>query len=217
MTYYSVALGQLPEHLGQRSEHSGDCPGASGNGLSTFGNAPSISGNGLSTPNDCQTTSGNRLITKDNGQTTSGDGPGASGDGINTSGNGPSASGNPTSSNGFAANNPVSQGMQKVLSLLHQHHLEKETDTLQAFYASVCMRAEGIDNAAGRQRILLELYDKFFRNAFPRLTKRLGIVYTPVEVVDFILHSIEHLLRNEQRLPELFSTLYNGKIRILMF
>nr|VFK13226.1 MAG: hypothetical protein BECKLPF1236A_GA0070988_100842 [Candidatus Kentron sp. LPFa]VFK24458.1 MAG: hypothetical protein BECKLPF1236C_GA0070990_1001314 [Candidatus Kentron sp. LPFa] len=87
-----------------------------------------------------------------------------------------------TSSNGFAANNPVSQGMQKVLSLLHQHHLEKETDTLQAFYASVRMRAEGIDNAAGRQRIVLDLYDKFFRNAFPRLTERLGIVYTPVEV-----------------------------------
>ena len=99
--------------------------------------------------------------------------------------------------NSFAKNNPVSRGMQAVLNLLNGHHLEKETDTLQAFYASVRMRAQGIDNAAGKQRIILELYDKFFRNAFPRLTERLGIVYTPVEVVDFIIHSIDHLLRAE--------------------
>nr|VFJ59282.1 MAG: Helicase conserved C-terminal domain-containing protein [Candidatus Kentron sp. FM] len=97
----------------------------------------------------------------------------------------------------FAANNPVSQGMQQVLDLLHEHHLEKEADTLEGFYASVKMRAEGIDSAAGKQRIVVELYDKFFRNAFPRMTERLGIVYTPVEVVDFILHSIDHLLREE--------------------
>nr|VFK58143.1 MAG: Predicted helicase [Candidatus Kentron sp. TUN] len=97
----------------------------------------------------------------------------------------------------FAAHNPVSQGMQEILDLLHEHHLEKETDTLEAFYASVKMRAEGIDSAAGKQKIILELYDKFFRNAFPRMTERLGIVYTPVEVVDFILHSIAHLLRQE--------------------
>nr|VFJ56600.1 MAG: N-6 DNA Methylase [Candidatus Kentron sp. DK] len=105
----------------------------------------------------------------------------------------------PAADNGFAAHNPVSQGMQQVLDLLHEHHLEKEADTLQEFYASVRMRAEGIDNAEGKQKIILELYDKFFRNAFPRMTERLGIVYTPVEVVDFILHSIEHLLKTQFR------------------
>nr|VFJ45259.1 MAG: N-6 DNA Methylase [Candidatus Kentron sp. FW] len=97
----------------------------------------------------------------------------------------------------FTDNNPVSQGMRETLNLLNGHHLEKEADTLQGFYASVKMRAEGIDNVAGKQRIVVELYDKFFRNAFPRVTERLGIVYTPVEVVDFILHSIDHLLRQE--------------------
>ena len=44
---------------------------------------------------------------------------------------------------------------------------------------------------------MVELYDKFFRNAFPKMTERLGIVYTPVEVVDFILHSVNHLLQTE--------------------
>jgi len=59
------------------------------------------------------------------------------------------------------------------------------------------MRAEGIDNAAGKQKIVVELYDKFFRNAFPKMTERLGIVYTPVEVVDFIIHSVDDLLQKE--------------------
>lgn len=97
----------------------------------------------------------------------------------------------------FASHNPVSLAMQGVLDLLHEHRLEKEADTLEKFYASVRMRAAGIDNAAGKQKIVVELYDKFFRNAFPKMTERLGIVYTPVEVVDFIIHSVNDLLQQE--------------------
>lgn len=97
----------------------------------------------------------------------------------------------------FASHNPMSKAMQSVLDALHEHHLAKEADTLEKFYASVRQRAAGIDNAQGKQKIIVELYDKFFRNAFPRMTERLGIVYTPVEVVDFILHSVNHLLQQE--------------------
>ncbi|MFH0938799.1 MAG: helicase-related protein, partial [Planctomycetota bacterium] len=97
----------------------------------------------------------------------------------------------------FAKHNPMSQAMQGVLDVLQEHQLNKEADTLQAFYDSVKMRAEGIENAAGKQKIIVELYDKFFRNAFPKMTERLGIVYTPVEVVDFIIHSVNHILQTE--------------------
>lgn len=97
----------------------------------------------------------------------------------------------------FAKNNPMSQAMQLVLDKLQEHHLEKERGTLESFYESVKMRADGIESAEGKQRIIVELYDKFFRNAFPRMTERLGIVYTPIEVVDFILHSVEHVLKTE--------------------
>ena len=97
----------------------------------------------------------------------------------------------------FASHNPMSKAMQGVLDALHEHHLAKETDTLDKFYASVRQRAAGINNAQGKQKIIVELYDKFFRNAFPKMTERLGIVYTPVEVVDFILHSVNHLLQQE--------------------
>ncbi|AVH36836.1 damage-inducible protein [Pseudomonas monteilii] len=97
----------------------------------------------------------------------------------------------------FASHNPMSKAMQGVLDALHEHHLAKEADTLDKFYASVRQRAAGINNAQGKQKIIVELYDKFFRNAFPKMTERLGIVYTPVEVVDFILHSVNHLLQQE--------------------
>lgn len=97
----------------------------------------------------------------------------------------------------FASHNPMSKAMQSVLDKLQEHSLDKERNTLESFYESVKMRASGINSAEGKQRIVVELYDKFFRNAFPRMTERLGIVYTPIEVVDFIIHSVEHVLNTE--------------------
>jgi predicted helicase len=97
----------------------------------------------------------------------------------------------------FTEKNPVSQSMQKMLDILHEHALEKETATLEKFYASVRDRAKGLDNAEARQKVVIELYDEFFRTAFPRMAERLGIVYTPVEVVDFIIHSVQDVLRDE--------------------
>ncbi|MDR3540910.1 MAG: DEAD/DEAH box helicase family protein [Desulfosporosinus sp.] len=97
----------------------------------------------------------------------------------------------------FTRHNPVSLTMQKMLDLLEGQALEKETISLEKFYASVKLRASGIDNVAGKQRIIVELYDKFFRTAFPRMAERLGIVYTPVEVVDFIIKSADDALQQE--------------------
>ncbi len=97
----------------------------------------------------------------------------------------------------FARNNPVSRAMEAVLGALDAHQLGKEADSLDRFYESVKRRAAGIDNAEAKQRIIVELYDKFFRNAFPKMTDRLGIVYTPVEVVDFIIHSVNEVLQSE--------------------
>ena len=97
----------------------------------------------------------------------------------------------------FAQNNPVSRAMQTVLETLDAHNIDKEAESLQRFYESVKRKASGIDQDDAKQKIIVELYDKFFRNAFPRMTERLGIVYTPVEVVDFILHSVNELLQSE--------------------
>lgn len=97
----------------------------------------------------------------------------------------------------FAKKNPISVAMQELLDVMQTHNIDKEAKTLESFYESVKMRASGIHSAEGKQRIILELYDKFFKNAFPKITERLGIVYTPTEVVDFIIHSIENVLNDE--------------------
>lgn len=97
----------------------------------------------------------------------------------------------------FVKNNPISVSMQKMLDLLEGKSLEKDTETLQRFYDSVKARAGGIDNAEGKQKIIVELYDKFFKTAFPKMVEKLGIVYTPVEVVDFIIRSVEDILQKE--------------------
>ncbi len=97
----------------------------------------------------------------------------------------------------FASHNPVSQAMQEVLDVLQEHRLSKEADTLEKFYESVARKAADTNTPEGKQKIVVELYDKFFRNAFPKMTERLGIVYTPVEIVDFIIHSINDLLQSE--------------------
>jgi predicted helicase len=95
----------------------------------------------------------------------------------------------------FTKENPVSRAMEVVLGQLHEHNLAKESESLTKFYESVERRAEGVITASGRQALITELYDRFFRNAFPVLTQRLGIVYTPVEVVDFIIHSVNDVLK----------------------
>ncbi|MBM2813683.1 MAG: helicase [Ignavibacteria bacterium] len=97
----------------------------------------------------------------------------------------------------FVKKNPISVSMQTMLDLLEGQAIEKDTETLQKFYESVKMRAAGIDNADGKQRIIIELYDKFFKTAFPKMVEKLGIVYTPVEVVDFIIHSVNDVLKKE--------------------
>ena len=97
----------------------------------------------------------------------------------------------------FALGNPVAIALDKLQGNFRKFGLEDETRDLEGFYESVRRGARGIDNPEGRQRVLLELYEKFFANALKKDAERLGIVYTPVEVVDFILHSANEVLQTE--------------------
>lgn len=97
----------------------------------------------------------------------------------------------------FAQSNAMSQSMQRMIDLLQEEQVDDENDTLEKFYESVKMRASGIDNAEGKQKIIIELYDKFFKTAFPKMVEKLGIVYTPTEVVDFVIHSVDDVLKKE--------------------
>ena len=95
----------------------------------------------------------------------------------------------------FVASNPVSQALSRLVELMEAEGLENETRGLEGFYESVRSRAQALDNAEARQKVLLELYERFFQVALKKEAERLGIVYTPIEVVDFILQSADHVLQ----------------------
>ena len=97
----------------------------------------------------------------------------------------------------FSARNPMASALDNLQNDFAEFGLEIETRDLEGFYESVRMRAQGIDNSEGRQKVLSELYENFFVTALRKEADRLGIVYTPVEVVDFILHSANEILQDE--------------------
>ena len=97
----------------------------------------------------------------------------------------------------FAGTNPVARALDGLRRDFGEFGLENETRDLEGFYESVRLRARGLDNSAARQRVLMELYEKFFATALKKEADRLGIVYTPPEIVDFILTSASHVLKQE--------------------
>lgn len=97
----------------------------------------------------------------------------------------------------FTEMNPVSMSMQNVVDYLGSNAaFERERQSLEPFYESVQKRVAGLDSAAGKQETIKYLYDRFFQNAFPRVADRLGIVFTPVPVVDYILRSADAVLQD---------------------
>lgn len=97
----------------------------------------------------------------------------------------------------FVANNSISQSMQFMVDLLTEDAMDKDTEVLNTFYASAKKDIGKIDNLEGKQKVIKDLYEKFFKGAFPKTVEQMGIVYTPIECVDFILHSVESVMKNE--------------------
>lgn len=97
----------------------------------------------------------------------------------------------------FVENNAVSRSMQKMLDLLEKEELDRDTEALSNFYEDVRKNVNDIDNLEGKQSIIKTLYEKFFKGAFPKTVEKLGIVYTPVECVDFIIRSVNDILKSD--------------------
>ena len=97
----------------------------------------------------------------------------------------------------FVSNNSISSSMQLMVDLLDGEAVSKDLEGLSKFYESVRADVGKIDNLAGKQTVIKDLYEKFFKRAFPLTVEKLGTVYTPIECVDFIIHSVDDLLRRE--------------------
>lgn len=98
----------------------------------------------------------------------------------------------------FADNNSVSVAMSKILDLLdNDGSMEHDRQVLEGFYRQVQVSCQNLNSAEAKQKMILELYDTFFKTALPKTVQKLGIVYTPVPVVDFIIHSVNDALKKE--------------------
>lgn len=97
----------------------------------------------------------------------------------------------------FVSNNSISSSMQLMIDLLESEAVDKDLTVLSNFYESVRANVGKIDNLEGKQTVIKNLYEKFFKRAFPLTVEQLGTVYTPVECVDFILHSVDEVLKSE--------------------
>ena len=100
---------------------------------------------------------------------------------------------------GFADRNPISKALNELLDEFKAEdiRLRDETVELDRFYESVRIRLSGAADSDARIKIMLDVYESFFKEAMPAEITRLGIVYTPVELVDFILRSVDAVLRQE--------------------
>ena len=95
----------------------------------------------------------------------------------------------------FSQDNPVSVALEAVVVTFHDNAaFAREREPLDLFYARVTDRIRRLPTVHAKQELLRTLYDKFFTKAFPLLADKMGIVFTPVEVVDYILHSADELL-----------------------
>lgn len=95
----------------------------------------------------------------------------------------------------FPEHNAVGKALQRIVDRLGESAIASETEGLDKFYENVRERISLAKSDKSKQDIIRNLYDTFFHNAFPRMAERLGIVYTPVQVVDFILRSADAALR----------------------
>ena len=99
--------------------------------------------------------------------------------------------------NEFTKENSISRAIQFTLDKIYLPGEVGKDSTLNNFYESVKRRSSGIITSKGKSKLINELYERFFKNAFPLTTQKLGIVYTPIEIVDFMISSKQYLLNLE--------------------
>lgn len=97
----------------------------------------------------------------------------------------------------FTEKNAIASSLTQMLETLQYFGMQVATNDLKNFYESVGYRMKNVKSLADRQAVIVDLFDRFFKVAFPKLQEKLGIVYTPIEVVDFINHSVNDILKKE--------------------
>jgi predicted helicase len=99
----------------------------------------------------------------------------------------------------FVRRNAIAAEIEKVIEALTSQSFSRAEflKKLDRFYGAIEMTAETIDDFSEKQAFLNVVYEKFFQGFSVKVADTHGIVYTPQPIVDFMVRSVEEILKRE--------------------
>jgi predicted helicase len=94
----------------------------------------------------------------------------------------------------FHQENNIASELQAVVKTFFKGNIKRDTrDRTKHFYAVIQRTAASIANHHEKQKFLKVIYENFYKAYNPKAADRLGIVYTPNEIVRFMIESADYL------------------------
>jgi predicted helicase len=99
----------------------------------------------------------------------------------------------------FTRRNVIAAEIEKVIDSLTKRHFSRDQflRDLDPFYKAIEEAASSTETYEEKQAFLNKVYELFFKGINPRQADTLGIVYTPRPIVDFMVRSVEEVLKTE--------------------
>lgn len=95
----------------------------------------------------------------------------------------------------FHRENNIARQLQEVIETFFTGVTKRNTlSTIERYYAVIRRTAANIYNHHEKQKFLKAVYENFYKAYNPKAADRLGIVYTPNEIVRFMIESTDYLL-----------------------
>ena len=98
----------------------------------------------------------------------------------------------------FTRRNVIANEIEKVIDALTSQSFSRRDflETLNRFYSTIERTAATISDFSQKQHFLNTVYEQFFQGFSVEVADTHGIVYTPQPIVDFMVKSVEHILRS---------------------
>ena len=99
----------------------------------------------------------------------------------------------------FSNRNIIAQEIEKVIHILTRRSPSRSEflHPLNPFYTAIEKTAATITDFSQKQAFLNTIYEQFFQGFSVKVADTHGIVYTPQPIVDFMVKSVEHVLKTE--------------------
>jgi predicted helicase len=95
----------------------------------------------------------------------------------------------------FHRHNNIANELEKLVGTLFDYSERRNLlGSIEHYYDAINTAAASVADHHEKQKFLKALYENFYKAYNPKAADRLGVVYTPNEIVDFMVDSTNHLL-----------------------